>query len=123
MFVLSPLSANALAQYPVTLASSYITRALTFVNSTEQRWVVKGPLFAATLSYRSINGFDLGVLKSFFDQMGGSYVDPALINVFSFTILGNTYNYCVFDQDAFGKVVSRGETFSTELRIKQIRPN
>lgn len=122
MYVLSPLNLNAITKQ-VTFGFSWITRRCIFLNDTEQRWTSRQPLFSCTLQYQSMNGYDTSVLVEFFNQMRGAYVDTALLNTFEFTLSGNTYNYCVFDQDEVEVQVDRGETLAFELKIKQLRPN
>jgi len=123
MQVRGTLANGAIAMYPTSLVFSYVTRVITFVNSSEQRWTVRNNLFGAVLEYRRLNGYDLSLLRNFFIQMKGSYVDAALLNTFSITIGGNTYNYCAFDQDTFDSVCDSAENYSTTLKIKQVRPN
>jgi len=114
---------DAIMQYPASLVNSYITRVIQFVNSSEQRWTVRGNLFGCVLSFQHLNGYDLSLLRNFFNQMKGSYVDPALLNVFSIAISGNTYNYCHFDGDEFEAECDSAERYSCKLKISQLRPN
>lgn len=123
MTVKSPLTSYALMKYPAQLQSRFVTRTLVFLNDTEQRFTVRNFLFSCVLQYNKLNGFDVSVLRDFFNTMLGMYVDDALLFTFSINIAGVTYNYCVFDQDEFAVTADRGETFTLELKIKQIRPN
>ena len=123
MTVHGTLGAGAIAQYPVSIVNSYVTRVIQFVDSSEQRWTVRTSLFGCVLEYKGLNGYDLSLLRNFFNQMKGSYVDPALLNVFSITIAGSTYNYCHFDGDEFEAECDKAESYSLKLKISQLRPN
>ena len=86
MTVYGSLGAGAMAMYPATVVNSYVTRVIQFVNSSEQRWTVRGALFGAVLSFQNLNGYDLSLLRNFFVQMKGSFVDDALLNTVSMTL-------------------------------------
>jgi hypothetical protein len=120
---ISTISGQPFAKYPITLTNAFVTRTLRFLNDKEQRWTVRNSLFSARIQYRGLNGFDAALLRSFFQMLMGKYVDPALTNTFSIVVNGNTYNYCVFDQDQINFTAERGETFSTEIMIRQLRQN
>jgi hypothetical protein len=119
----SPLKDNAIAMYPSTLASSFNTRVIKFLNDTEQRFLVNDKLFSCTLQYHGVNGYDMAILRAFFNAMDGMLIDPTLEHSFSITIDGSTYDYCGFGQDELDVEVGRGETFSFELKIIQVAPN
>lgn len=123
MTVHGSLGAGAIAQYPANLVNSYVTRVIQFVNSSEQRWTVRSALFGAVLSFQNLNGYDLSLLRNFFVQMRGSYTDDALLNTFSMTLAGNTYNYLHFDDDHFESECGNAERYSVKLKISQVRPN
>jgi hypothetical protein len=122
-FVQSPLSSGAMAMYPAALVHAFSTRVVQFVDDSEQRWVVRGELFAATLQYHGVNGYDFSIITAFFNSVFGGYVDPALAYAFSITIDGVTYNNCVLEGDDLENVTKVGDTYSFEMRLKQIAPN
>lgn len=117
------LSGQAIAMYPATLRSSFVTRVIKFVNDTEQRWVVRGRLFSAVLQLHDLNGYDTSLLVNFFNTMRGEYVDAALTNVFDITIDGVQYFWCVFDQDVLQVQEEPGLKYSFQMAIRQLRPN
>ena len=82
MKVASSLASSAIAMYPSTLQSSFITRSVRFLGDQEQRWTVRGKLFSASLEYHGIGGYDLSVLTAFFRTMKGSYVNELLTNIY-----------------------------------------
>jgi len=114
---------DAIMQYPASLVNSYITRVIQFVNSSEQRWTVRGNLFGCVLSFQHLNGYDLSLLRNFFVQMKGSFVDDALLNTFSMTIAGVSYSYLHLDSDSFESECDSAERYSCKLKISQVRPN
>jgi hypothetical protein len=124
-FVYSDIVNNPLAQYPVTRNTSYLTRVIQFANGKEQRWTVRGRLASFVLEYRNVNDYDTGILLKFFHDMRGPYVDSAMVNTFSLTVGGVTYDYCCFDQDSVEVATSQSgvNSFSFTLRIKQLRRN
>jgi hypothetical protein len=122
-FVRSPLSGNAIAMYPAVFGHSFITRVNQFLDDSEQRWTVRGELLGLTLKYHGVCGYDFSLIRDFFAARLGGYVDPNLVNTFSITIDGVTYDWCCFESDAIEDVVERSETYSFELRIKQLAPN
>jgi len=93
------------------------------LDDEEQRWVVMTSLFSAVLQYRGVNGYDMSIIRAFFNEMQGKYVTPDLLHTFSFVFNGVTYWNCAFDSDELEVEESRGGTFSFELRVKQIAPN
>ena len=123
MRVSPTLATNAMVQYPLTLVNSYVVRVIQFLDDSEQRFVVRGPLFGATLEFHGLNGADLSVLREFFYEMRGGYVDAALVNTFSIKLAGITYNYCIFDTDDFAVQTDRAENSSVSLKVMQVRPN
>ena len=123
MKVYSPLDTGALAMYPATLNRGYVTRVLKFINDSEQRFTVRRELFSATLQFQNLNGYDLGLLMRFFEEMRGMYVDTLLLNVFDITIDGVNYQYCAFDQDQLDVQSDRGLSFSLTMAIRQVRAN
>lgn len=123
MTVHGTLGNNSMMQHPANLVNSFVTRTIQFLNSSEQRWTVRGTLFGAVLSFQNLNGYDLSLLRNFFVQMRGSYVDDALLNTFSMTIAGNTYNWLHFDDDKFESECDQSERYSLKLKVSQVRPN
>ena len=123
MTVHGALGAGAMAQYPSTIVQSYATGIVQFVDDSEQRWTSRIVLFGATLEFRGLNGYDLSLIRNFWAQMKGGYVDSALVNTFTITIGGNTYNFCAFDGDEFEEECERAEQYSLQLKIRQVRPN
>ena len=103
--------------------NSYVTRTIQFVNSSEQRWTVRTALFGCVLEFHGLNGYDLSLLRNFFVQMKGSYVDDALLNTFSMTLAGITYSYLHFDDDKFESECDQAERYSLKLKVSQVRPN
>src|SRR5271167_4954452 len=95
----SPLASQAIAMYPATLASSFTVRVIKFVNDSEQRFVVNDKLFSCTLQYHGVNGYDMSVLRAFFNELNGMFVSSDLSHTFSITIDSQTYDYCCFVQD------------------------
>lgn len=122
MFVLPPLTTQSISMYPATLNINYMTRVITFLGDQEQRWLVTGPLFGATLAYVHMSGYDMSRIALFFQTMQGMATSVDLTQTFSFTIGGQVYDYCVFDQDAFEPQV-QVLGFSFQLQIRQLRPN
>jgi hypothetical protein len=123
MRVLGADADNAIAMFPSTLQHSFATRVFKSVGDYEQRWSVRPELFSAILSYHQLNGYDYSLLLTFFQTMRGMYVNPSLTNTFEITLLGVTYQYCTFDQDDLSPSVSSTESFSVDIKIKQLRPN
>lgn len=123
MKVQSPLTGSAIAMYPASLSNAWVTRVIKFLGDQEQRWVVRRPLFSATLQYHSMNGYDTSLLSSFFSSVTGKYVLPDLSNSFSITLGSETYDYCVFDQDEFNVTCNASDSYSFSLKITQLRPN
>ena len=123
MTVHGSLGAGAIAQYPANLVNSYVTRVIQVVNSSEQRWTVRTNLFGAVLEFRGLCGYDLSLLRNFFVSLKGSYVDDSLLNTFSMTIAGITYNFLHFDDDKFESECDQAERYSLKLKVSQVRPN
>lgn len=123
MAVHGTLGSGAMAQHPATIVNSYVTRVITFLDSSEQRFTVRNVLFGCVLEFKNLNGYDLSLLRNFFVQMKGSYVDPALLNVFSMTIAGETYGWLHLDDDKFEAECDNVERYSCKLKISQVRPN
>lgn len=124
MRVLDPtVSASMLAMYPATLRYSYVTRVNQFVNDSEQRWVSRKSLFSAVLEYHSVNGYDLSLVRAFFNTMLGKASSSDLTHTFSINVLGTTYSYCVFDQDELAVQEEPGNKYSFSLSLLQVRPN
>ena len=123
MKVYGELANGALAMYPATLSHNYTTRVMKFLGDQEQRFVVKGELFGAILQFHNVNGYDASILRDFFYLMCGAAASPNLTHTFDITIDGQNYAYCVFDQDEVEFSVDRGESYTFELRIRQLRPN
>jgi hypothetical protein len=123
MTVHGTLGNNSMMQHPANLVNSFVTRTIQFLNSSEQRWTVRGTLFGVVLSFQNLNGYDLSLLRNFFVQMRGSYVDDALLNTFSMTIAGNTYSWLHFDDDRFESECDQSERYSLKLKVSQVRPN
>ena len=123
MTVHGSLGAGAIAQYPANLVNSYVTRVIQFLDSSEQRFTVRTCLFGAVLEFRGLCGYDLSLLRNFFASLKGSYVDDSLLNTFSMTLAGNTYNYLHFDDDSFDAEADSSEKYSVKLKISQVRPN
>lgn len=123
MKVQGALLAEALAKYPATVGQSFITRSVRFLGDQEQRWTVRRGMFSVTLEYQGLNGYDISVLRAFFNTARGAFVSSDLSSTFDITLAGQNYQYCAFDQDEFVAESDAGETFSTELRVRQIRPN
>ena len=123
MTVHGSLGAGAMAMYPATVVNSYVTRVIQFVNSSEQRWTVRSALFGAVLSFQNLNGYDLSLLRNFFVQMKGSFVDDALLNTFSMTLAGVSYSYLHLDSDSFESECDGAERYSCKLKVSQVRPN
>ena len=121
--VKAPLSSSAIAMYPAAFGFNYVSRVIKFLNDNEQRWVVRGQLFTCVIQYHGVNGYDFNLIRAFFNDMDGMYVTPDLLHSFSITIDGNTWDHCAFDQDALYPTVGRGETYSFELKIRQVAPN
>lgn len=117
------LGSNALMMYPSSVVQSYVTRVIQFINSSEQKFTVRTNLFGAVLAFQNLNGYDFSLLRNFFMQMKGSYVDPALINTFSMTIAGETYDWLHFDDQKFEAACDNAERYSLKLKISQLRPN
>ena len=123
MKVIGALGSQALAKYPSTLEFGYVTRVITFLGDQEQRFLVRGELFSATLQFNGLNSYDTSVLRTFFRSMTGMATSVDLTRTFSITLDSVTYNYCVFDQDSFEPEIGRTELTTFELKIKQLRPN
>ena len=123
MTVHGTLGAGAMAMYPATVVNSYVTRVITFLDSSEQRFTVRTALFGCVLEFRGLNGYDLSLLRNFFVQMKGSFVDDALLNTFSMTIAGVSYSYLHLDSDSFESECDSAERYSCKLKISQVRPN
>jgi hypothetical protein len=123
MTVHGTLGAGAMAMYPATVVNSYVTRVIQFLDSSEQRFTVRNVLFGCVLEFKNLNGYDLSLLRNFFVQMKGSYVDAALLNTFSMTIAGEIYNWLHLDDDKFEAECDRAESYSLKLKISQVRPN
>lgn len=123
MKVASALSGEAIAMYPTALSFGYATRVVRFLGDQEQRYMVHNELFSCTLQFHQVNGYDTGILRTFFRSMAGMATSVDLTRVFDITIGGVNYKYCVFDQDDFTPETDRAESFSFELKIKQLRPN
>ena len=123
MTVHGTLGAGAMAQYPATIVNSYVTRVIQFLDSSEQRFTVRTALFGCVLEFRGLNGYDLSLLRNFFVQMKGSFVDDALLNTFSMTLAGVTYSYLHFDDDKFESECDQAERYSLKLKVSQVRPN
>ena len=123
MKVYGSLATQAMAMYPAALAFEYATRVIQFIGDQEQRFLVHGELFSATLQFSRVNGYDTSVIRDFFRTVGGMLTSTDLSHTFDITIDSVQYSYCVFDQDTFEVEVDREETFSFELRLKQLRPN
>ena len=123
MRVVGTLGDNAIAMYPATSSNSYVTRVLQFLGDQEQRWIVRKELFAAVLEFKGVNGYDMSVIRDFFESRLGPYVPDSLDTTFDFTFTSTTYSYCAFVNDKLQVEVNRGESYSFELRIAQVRPN
>lgn len=123
MKVVGDLDSEAIAMHPSVINHSFATRIFRSVGDHEQRWAIRRELFGGILQYSQVNGYDMSLIREFFNSQKGRYVNSSLSNVFDITLFGITYDYCVFDQDELEVSVGRGETYSFELRIKQIRPN
>jgi hypothetical protein len=112
-----------MAMYPAQFSHLFATRVHQFLDDGEQRWVVRGELLNLVLQFHSVSGYDFSVVRDFFNSLLGSYVDSALVNTFSIAIDGVLYKWCCFVSDALENVVSRGETYSFTLAIRQVAPN
>lgn len=123
MKVHTPLTTQAIAKYPTAIQYGYTSRVIQFLGDQEQRFLVRGELFAAILRFTGMNGYDTSVLRTFFRSMAGMAASVDLTHTFSITLDGVTYNYCVFDQDDFSPETNQTEFGSFELKIKQLRPN
>lgn len=123
MKVSGALGTQAIAMYPAQLSFTYETRVIQFLSDKEQRFLVRRELFAAALQYSQVNGYDMSIIRDFFITMRGMAASADLVHTFDITIDGNNYAYCVFDQDILAVQVGRGETYSFELRLKQLRKN
>lgn len=119
----APLSGNAIAMFPATLASSFVTRVIKFVDDSEQRWIVRGKLFSANLQYKGVNGYDMSLIRAFFNSMNGMFVSTDLTHTFQITIDNVTYDYCTFGNDDLMVETDRGDYNSFELNIVQVAPN
>jgi hypothetical protein len=117
------LATNAMMEWRSSIVYSCMTTVIEFVDSSEQRWMNRGFLFGATLAYEHLNAYDLSVLRNFWNQVKGGYVDDALANTFSIEVSGNEYNWCCFDGDDFEVEEDRSFKFSVKLKIRQLRPN
>lgn len=118
----SALDSESLMMYPATTSEAFVTRVLRFDNDSEQTWSVAGALKSVKIDYSNVNGYDFGLIADFFRTQKGRYSNSTLSNTFSMTILGEVWNYCVFDQDSLEKTVDRAENYAFSLRIKQVRP-
>ena len=123
MKVYGSLASQAIAKYPTAIQYGYVTRVVQFLGDQEQRFLVRGELFAAILKFTGMNGYDTSVLRTFFRSMAGMASSVDLTHTFSITLDGVTYNYCVFDQDSFEPETDQRELASFQLAIKQVRPN
>lgn len=123
MKVLGSLRDDSIAMFPATISSNYTTRVTRFLGDQEQRWSVRRALVSFVLQYKGVNGYDLSVIRAFFDEVMGRYVSDALLNTFKITLSGVEYQYCVFEQDEIETNVGRGETYEFELKIRQVRQN
>jgi hypothetical protein len=122
-FVRSPLSGNALAQYPAGFSHAVVTTVNQFLDDSEQRWVSRAELLTLVLKYHGLNGYDMGLIRDFFDQMTGGYVDEAMVNTFTMTIDNVTYDWMTFVGDGLESVVKTGEFYSLSLTMRQLAPN
>lgn len=123
MRVDTSIGSQAIAMFGSSLVTSYLTKVVSFLDDSEQRWTQRGKLFYATLSFKSLNGYDLSILRGFFVSQRGMHISSDLSSTFDITLGGVNYKYCVFDQDVFQPTVDSGERYSVDLRIRQIRPN
>lgn len=119
----APLADEAMAMYPATIAIEQKVKVFTFLNDEEQRFVSSHPLLRITLKYTLVNGYDMSVIRDFFMSMRGAHVTSLLIDLFDITLEGVEYNYCCFDQDELTVEVGPSETYSFELKIRQLRAN
>jgi hypothetical protein len=122
-FVKSPLSTQALAQYPAGFSHQFVTRVNQFLDDSEQRWVTRTELLTLVLKYHGVAGYDYSLIRDFFNSMSGGYVDADLINTFSITIDNVQYDWCCFVKDEIEAVTNRAEFYSFELSIRQLAPN
>ncbi len=125
MVVHGSLLLNSLMKHPSTLHSAWLTRTIKFLGDQEQAWTVHQKLAAFQLEYRGVDGYDLARVQDLFRQLTARYVDDALLNTFSMSILGVTYNWLVFDQDSFDveEEPDKPEVFNFALNVRQVRPN
>ena len=71
MKVYGSLASQAIAKYPTAIQYGYVTRVVQFLGDQEQRFLVRGELFAAILKFTGMNGYDTSVLRTFFRSMAG----------------------------------------------------
>lgn len=125
MVVRGSLLTNSLMKHPATLTSAWSTRVVRFLGDSEQSWTVRRALFSAQLQYTGTHGYDVARVQEFFMARTARYIDIALLNTFTMSILGTVYDWLVFDMDSFdvNEQVGRPGAFDFELAIRQVRPN
>lgn len=101
--------------YPATLGLRFQTEVVRFVADNEQRWATSVALGDFELVFMDINGYDLGLLRAFFDTQKGRFDTWAL------PVNGQTYNNCRFTHDDFTWTETRPNRYTVTLKCKQDR--
>jgi hypothetical protein len=90
-----------------------------FGDDSEQRWRSSIPVARFTLKFTNIAGYDVEVLRQFFQAGKGMY-DVTWSLVFD----GSTYDNCGFDQDDFPvhEPSDYATQYSFDLKVRQNLP-
>lgn len=97
-------------------ARRYPSKALAFLNDSEQRFASGAVVNRWQLDCNGISAADRNTLQTFFESVKGAF-DAT----WDFTFLGTTYLHCGFEDDVLEWTESKPNRWSTSLRIRQVR--
>src|SRR5581483_6013775 len=109
------LKTSAVAQYPLSCRTSFMTEILTFVDGTEQRYSNGGsPIRRWSIQLRRLDESELAEIRQFFRAQQG------VTGRFSFTdpVTGVVYNNCGLDHTSLAGTLNDISTAATTLVIR-----
>jgi hypothetical protein len=110
------LKSGYLSTYPLVHETHCPTRILQFLDDSEQRFAIAKPLHRFTLTYHEIDGYDLGLLRTFWESMKGQY-DAT----WQFAWQSGAITGCRFEGDVFAYTEGpRPGRFNVSLRVRQV---
>ena len=110
------LKSGFLSKYPLTDETCFPTRVLQFIDDSEQRFPVGRMYRRFSLSYHEIDGYDLGILRSFWESMKGQYD-----STWRLFWNGTWIESCRFESDDFVYVEGpKPGRFHVNLRVRQM---